>query len=259
MLKRIVTINTWKCDGDYFNRINELVFQLSKLNPSIIACQECFLSNDKSVDTLKFISDKLEMHYDFTSGRFKERLLNHKWVTSFSNLGILSKHPIIETNTYDLPGNSEDTDRKVFHVKIELAKSKIVELFNTHLTHLVNSPLQQIQFKSLTEIINANKNKNIQLVCGDFNADINSKLMADFIQSCKAQDCYDLGNGIEPRYSLVDEYHKNNLVCVDHIFVLPNIENNISIIDSHISLDDNRNEFNIFPSDHFGISTVLSV
>jgi endonuclease/exonuclease/phosphatase family metal-dependent hydrolase len=58
---KIITINTWKCDGEYRERMRSLAEGLRLLKPDIIACQECFVSEE--ADTLKFLAAELHMNY----------------------------------------------------------------------------------------------------------------------------------------------------------------------------------------------------
>src|ERR1700733_2667640 len=97
---RIVTINTWKCDGNYDKRLTLLAEQLKALSPSVIACQECFLSEQGNADTLRFLAAELNMHSSFLPARFRKRLFKDNWVESFSGLGILSAHPLKELENY---------------------------------------------------------------------------------------------------------------------------------------------------------------
>ena len=57
----LVSINTWKCDGDYFNRRKVLKQQLMKIDAQVILCQECFRSADGTVDTLDDLSQTFGM------------------------------------------------------------------------------------------------------------------------------------------------------------------------------------------------------
>ncbi|XHR96241.1 hypothetical protein ACFJIV_06075 [Mucilaginibacter sp. UC70_90] len=111
---KIVTINTWKCDGEYRLRMGILVKQLKQLKPHVIACQECFYSEEANADTLKFLAAELNMHYCFLPGRSKKRLFEGRMVKSTSGLGILSVYPVTETGSFDLPVVAEDNDRKAF-------------------------------------------------------------------------------------------------------------------------------------------------
>src|ERR1700753_484135 len=98
---KIVTINTWKCDGEYRKRIQVMVKQLADLKPDIIACQECFVS--ETADTLHYLSDCLKMNYCYLPGRRKMRLFEGKETDSESGLGVLSLYPLIETGQFNLP------------------------------------------------------------------------------------------------------------------------------------------------------------
>jgi endonuclease/exonuclease/phosphatase family metal-dependent hydrolase len=43
---RLVTINTWKCDGAYHRRLDHLERSLRRLRPDVICCQGVFQSPD---------------------------------------------------------------------------------------------------------------------------------------------------------------------------------------------------------------------
>jgi len=53
---RIVTINTWKCDGAYRNRLRWLGDELKRLQPDVIAMQECFRDVDGEYDTAAYLA-----------------------------------------------------------------------------------------------------------------------------------------------------------------------------------------------------------
>src|ERR1700743_746360 len=100
---KIITINTWKCDGNYPRRMRILAKQLKDLAPGIIAYQECFYSDEGNADTLKYLADTLNMNSCFLPGRSKKRGFNGRWVESLSGLGILSTYPIIGVKEFLLP------------------------------------------------------------------------------------------------------------------------------------------------------------
>ena len=47
----LLTINTWKCDGDYHPRVEWLAAELKASGARIILCQECFQTADGKEDT----------------------------------------------------------------------------------------------------------------------------------------------------------------------------------------------------------------
>src|ERR1700722_13209965 len=116
-----------------------LAGQLKKLKPDIIACQECFYSDEGKADTLLFLAAELDMNYSFLPGRFKKRLFEARWVESFSGLGILSVFPITAITQLELPGAPEDNDRKAQQAVINLPGGEQILFTNTHLTHTSNN------------------------------------------------------------------------------------------------------------------------
>ena len=259
---KIVTINTWKCDGDYRARMELLAEQLQVLKPDIIACQECFHSGEGKADTLKFLAERLNMHFSFLPGRQKKRRFEEKWVDSLSGLGVLSAYRICSVKGFNLPIVPGDEDRKALQVQIQLPSGNNLCLTNTHLTHLgTTSAPRKKQAKELADIARTNTNCPYNLVCGDFNAVIGSDEINAFISGAKAVDCYTKGNGAEPRYSVTGAYEGNKFVCIDHIFALPFPGENAypDFINSGVVLNVIDPDTGLYPSDHFGISTMLVI
>ncbi len=259
---KIITINTWKCDGDYSLRVQILAGQLKELDADIIACQECFQSDEANTDTLKFLAGLLNMNHTFLPGREKKRLFEGKWVDSFSGLGILSAYPIQNTWEFTLPSSPGDDDRKVQQAEIVLPSGENILVSNTHLTHLGHSGGARItQAEALASFATANKTLGYHIICGDFNAPRGSVEIETFMSLSGALDCYCAGNGIEPRYSLVDSFMVNKMICVDHIFALPTGDKSEypEFINSGMVLNTPDESAGLYPSDHFGISTTLVI
>ncbi|WCT14605.1 endonuclease/exonuclease/phosphatase family protein [Mucilaginibacter jinjuensis] len=252
---QIVTINTWKCDGDYYQRRQVLANQLKTLTPHIIACQECFLSEDEKIDTLRFLAEELDMYYHFTPARFKNRLLGNDEVSSHSGLGVLSAFPIKVFAEFDLPISDADGERKVQQILIEITEQKRLLLTNVHLTHLQNAV--ELRKNQLTLIAQKTVDKNVEynIICGDFNTTPDSEEIAQFKNQTKAIDCYETGDGKAPRISLIENNTERN---VDYIFALPagRLREYPTVTKSAIVLN-TADESGVYPSDHFGISTTL--
>ncbi len=259
---KIVTINTWKCDGDYRTRMQILAAQLRALKPAIIACQECFYSDEtRRTDTLKFLAEKLSMNYAFVPARFKKRHFEGHWINSFSGLGILSLFPLSPVNRVNLPSVPGDDDRKVQQAETTLPGGIKILITNTHLTHVNNVPARKAQAEALADIATANRAFSYSLICGDFNAVPGSAEISAFMNRSGAIDCYTAGDGAEPRYSLAEAFAENKRICVDHIFALPMAGGNAypRFINSEIVLNVTDKVTGLYPSDHFGISTQLVI
>ena len=259
---KIITINTWKCDGNYAERMRILAEQLKNLSPGIIACQECFYSEEGNADTLKFLSDQLKMDYRFLPGRLKKRQFDGRWVESFSGLGILSAYSIINVKQFLLPDAPGDDDRKVQQAEIRLPNGDNLLLTNTHLTHL--SPtggVRATQAEALAGFVKVDNAYPYHIIGGDFNSIPGSAEIETFMELSRAIDCYSAGKGAEPRYSLIEAYQANKRICVDYIFALPmhGTGANPEFINSGIVLNIPDDSTGLYPSDHFGISTTLVI
>jgi endonuclease/exonuclease/phosphatase family metal-dependent hydrolase len=259
---KIITINTWKCDGNYHARMGVLAEQLAALKPTIVACQECFYSDEGKADTLHFLAGKLNMNYSFLRGRVKKRFFEDKWVESFSGLGILSAYPITTAIQLELPGMPEDNDRKAQQAVINLPGGEQILFTNTHFTHTGNkNGLRTSQAEALAGFVTKNVYCKYHIICGDFNAIQSSVEIETFMLMSGAIDCYKAGNGPEPAYSLVAPYTENKLICVDHIFALPMPGDGKypEFINSGVILNIPDKLTGLYPSDHFGISTTLII
>jgi endonuclease/exonuclease/phosphatase family metal-dependent hydrolase len=258
---RIITINTWKCDGNYYKRLTLMAEQLKALSPGIIACQECFASDEANADTLKFLSGALNMNACFLPARFRKRIFKDNWVQSFSGLGILSAFPLTALEDYTLPEVPGDEPRKLQLAEIVLPGGDRLLIANTHLTHLRNTGLRAAQAGFVAEKVSAFEAYKYRVVCGDFNAAPGSVELETLVSGTQAIDCYAAGGGAEPRYSLAEAYDRGMLICVDHIFALPHPGANTypDFVNSAIVLNSKDHEKGIYPSDHFGISTTLVI
>jgi endonuclease/exonuclease/phosphatase family metal-dependent hydrolase len=254
---KIVTINTWKCDGDYRERLTILAKQLAELNPDIIACQECFVSDN--ADTLRYLSEILKMGYAYLPGREKKRYFESEYVDSGSGLGVLSKYPIADASWLALPVIPEDNDRKIQQVEIMIDETRLY-VTNTHFTHLRNEKIKRMQAETLASFV-LDKAEGYHIICGDFNSEITSEAMEVFMKKSNAIDCYSAGGGEKSRYSLLEPLQEGKKICVDHIFSLPfnGSGNYPEFINSAIVLNEPDAKTGIFASDHFGITTTLVI
>ena len=250
---QIVTINTWKCDGDYYKRMHILADQLKELTPHVVACQECFLSEDEKIDTLRFLAEELDMYYHFTPARFKERLLNGKPVNGYSGLGALSAFQIDLVNEFDLPTVDADGERKVQQTVLKIRDDSKILLTNVHLTHLKNATdLRKEQIELIAQNTAANGYRH-SLLCGDFNTEPHSEEITLLKTLTNATDCYPAGGGLASPVTVMNGSAK----CIDHIFSLPTRQGDADFTRSAVVLNEKDTVSGIYPSDHFGLSTTL--
>lgn len=254
---RLLTINTWKCDGNYRQRLALLKAQLSALQPDVIAAQEVFRAD--GADTGRELADALGMHYTFASARRKARLFDGQRTESESGLGILSKVPIRKTDTLPLPPHPDDSDRLAqlawFNVN-----GRPVLVVNTHLTHLPRqSELRKQQISTLLEHPALTNPDATVFLCGDFNAEERSDEIQLLLNhpTVSVRNAYELGHGIPPGYTMIDQTRSRQAPmgqspgrCIDFIFSLSPVH----VMEARVVLD-SPDEFDgsTYPSDHFGV------
>ncbi len=256
----LLTINTWKCDGDYYIRRAVLLKELAAAGAQVILCQECFRSADGQTDTLEYLSAGLGMTAWFVPGRRKERLLSGERVDSFSGLGILTSLPVPGQTVIDLPALTADGDRKAQLLTLEPMPGRRMLIANIHLTHLQDDRLRREQLNFLLDAIRED-NAEICLIGGDWNAEADAAMLHDTLQQARALDCYRLGGGKEPRISLLASPRNDRPICVDHFFTLPGSgqEPYPSVLRADILLDKPDVGTGLYPSDHFGIRITLLI
>lgn len=256
----LITINTWKCDGDYYPRRQALATGLH-LHPDarIILCQECFRTIDEKVDTLSFLSAALNMPGYSVPCRRKHRSLSGKMTDSFSGLGILTNLPVRKQKEIDLPSNPSDGGRKAQILTVEILPGVSMLIVNVHLTHLRNSEALRIrQLETVLQEIRCS-GADYRIIGGDFNAEIFSTEIQLLKERGQIADCYQLGSGREPRRTLLSSM-KSTPQCVDHLFVSrPAAKPYPLFTRAQIILDRPDEHSGLFPSDHFGIRVYIHI
>lgn len=249
----LLTINTWKGDGNYRQRLALLRTQLAELQPDVIAGQEVFRA--ESADTGRELADALGMHYAYAPARPKPRLFEGKLTDSESGLGILSRFPILETSTLPLPAHPDDTDRLAQFAWLRV-NGRPVLIVNTHLTHLRGqSELRQRQLDTLLSHPALTNPAGCVFLGGDFNADAHSPEIQFLLThpTISVRNAYQLGNGTQPGYTMPDRSGNRRGRCIDFIFSLT-ADNSLQpiITEARVVLDSPDASGN-YPSDHCGV------
>ena len=248
----ITTINTWKCEGDYFPRMEALARQLSALDAGVILAQECFRTADGAVDTLSFLSKTLQMTASRAESRVKRRRFRDHWVESSSGLGVLTTCPVRSETILALPTDEKDGGRVAQCVVLEPKPDTLLFIANVHLSHVPGGgSLRADQLEVVLRAADAS-GAAYRLIGGDFNADAGSDEMRAIRR--RAVDAYVHGGGQAPRISLVTANR-----CVDYLFIypFPGTAHYPHCTNARIVLDQQDAESGLYPSDHFGCSTTL--
>jgi endonuclease/exonuclease/phosphatase family metal-dependent hydrolase len=238
----LLTINTWKCDGDYYKRRKVLAAELRQMDYTnrVIFCQECFQTIDGEVDTLRYLSNALDIPGYFEKTRRKPRSLAGTLTDSYSGLGILTNLPVSSRTTIELPSSAADGGRAAQLLTLELTPGRSMLVVNVHLTHLRNS--HELRIRQLVSVLQAisRSSAHYRIIGGDLNAQENSTE----IQLLKEQG---------PVIHSASHW-------VDHLFIIrPAAEPYPKFTDTETVLDQPDAENGVYPSDHFGVHAHLFV
>lgn len=254
---KILTLNTWKGDGDYFTRLHVMANQLKYIAPDVIACQECFSIPDTNVNTIEFLAKHLDMYGEVTPARNKKRTFQGNDVTSISGLGILSRLPLRLLDEIALPYAEADGERKIQIAEIDVHSNKKIAVVNVHLTHLQHaSELREQQLKTIINAITALPHECV-LICGDFNAE------ADAPEMKLLQPMLNARNGVLIGTEQIWNETRDNFQIqksVDHIFLTRNaMDCRAWLSDTAMTLNGPDDQTGCYASDHPALLTTLNI
>lgn len=178
---RVVTLNTWKCDGDYRNRLHWMADGLLALRPDILCLQEAFMCEETRDDTTGFLAAQLSMSFECLRSRRKHRDVQNARRDSWSNLAILSSMPLQRLPDIKLTEIDADNDRWAMQAIANLSDNRRIHLINTHLTHVrgpVGDAARSEQAKQIAALCKAHQ-ADATVCCGDFNAERESDALQD--------------------------------------------------------------------------------
>jgi endonuclease/exonuclease/phosphatase family metal-dependent hydrolase len=128
---RIVTLSTWKNEGEYDRRLELMAQGLAALSPDVVVLQEVFVGGGD--DTAGRLAQRLEMHVSSFPARLKRRRSLGRMVLSTSGLAILSRERA-DCQALALPSHPLDGER--IAMRADLAGARRLRLLNLHLSHL---------------------------------------------------------------------------------------------------------------------------
>ena len=161
---RVVTLNTWKNDGDYPARLTRIADGLAALSADVVCLQECFVGGGH--DTARFLADALNLHLYAAPARAKVRELDRAPVDSTSGLAILTRLPG-RAETLALTSHPADGERIA-----QRFTTRRLRILNLHLSHLRGEAGAVLRRRQLDEALDWARRGGCGslLVCGDLNS-----------------------------------------------------------------------------------------
>ncbi len=184
----LVTLNTWKCDGDYDARLRAMAAGLAALHADVVCLQECFAVLDDAsadsagtpADTARALAQHLGMQSFHVPARRKRRAFAGGQVFSSSGLAILTRLEAHGMEALALPTDSADGERIAQSLLLR-ADGATLRVINTHLSHLRSAgPLRAAQVAAvLAYWCEGPSHAGVPIVlAGDLNATIDAPELA---------------------------------------------------------------------------------
>lgn len=258
---RIVSYNTWKCDGDYHRRLPKIVSGLQQLDPDIVCLQEAFQCEGAGADTSAKIAEALAMHVFDLKARYKKRAFKGKERHSYSNLAMIVSPSFSQETDIKLPSHEKDDDRWAMTVKETATNYPIIKVTNTHLTHVRDAEgvrLRALQAEVVKSISKPQENC-LSIVCGDFNAlwesaDLSPLSQLDDLVTPMERDLK--GSMIGPKYNSSRVSPR-----IDFVFVRcgQDLVDRVRVVREFVAMDETFGKENLNPSDHAAVVVDLEV
>lgn len=145
---RIVTLNTWKNEGEYERRLVLMAEGLAALEPDVVLLQEAFACD--GADTAAVLAARLGLSVSAFPARMKPRRHLDRQVLSTSGLAILSRGPL-RTRAKVLASHPLDGER--IAVLAESSGDDALRILNLHLSHLRGDLGRDLRARQLEEAL----------------------------------------------------------------------------------------------------------
>ena len=254
----IVTLNTWKNDGDYPRRLALMAGQLAALAPDLVVLQEVFAAPEVGAHTGDALAAALAMDQIHEAARPGRRRHGDGAVESTSGLSLLSRIPIESYQRLELPADS-DGERIAIAAWTEWNGGRIA-IVNLHLTYRPDAhALRRRQLTNVVESLAGRAAADAIVLAGDFNAEPDAPPLIWLRESSgfSVSDAWDAAGGPHPTMTEPPGGTIIGSRCIDHILLLqPPGKPVATFIAAERVLD--RPDAGILPSDHAGLRAVLS-
>lgn len=160
---RLVTLNTWKDEGDWTARMAAIGAGLTALQPDIICLQEVYVGGGR--DTGQWLAAALGRHCTHLAAREKLR----GGIPSSSGVAILSRMPPTGSIAIALPTTPDDGGRNALIARLATPQGPVA-VASLHLSHLRSPDAGPLRAAQLAALVAAADADMPLILAGDFNA-----------------------------------------------------------------------------------------
>lgn len=173
---RVLTYNTWKCDGHYRERLKLMADGLAGLAPDLCLLQECFQAPELDADTAETLSAATGLIRVHDPLRAAKRRVRDRTVDSTSGLCLLSRHMVSGHACIQLPTDPRDGERAAQVTTLDTPAGPL-RVVNTHLTYFDEA--STLRWEQVDTILDHLPRDDVPvLLGGDLNAASDEPLFA---------------------------------------------------------------------------------
>lgn len=183
---RLVTLNTWKNEGRYGERLELMARGLAVLAADVICLQECFAA--EGADTAAHLGRLTGLSVHARPARAKARRHDGATVESTSGLAVLSRRSGAEA-ACDLESDPADGQRIAQRVDVA-GEGGMLRVLNLHLTHLRGPAAAALRGRQLAQALEWARRdwSGVVVALGDFNATLDDPALASVLRSASTPD-----------------------------------------------------------------------
>jgi len=253
MSLKICTLNTWKCDGRYRDRLKLMAAETARIKPDILMLQEAFAAGED--DTAATLAAAMDGTVAAAPARDKERDFGGRTVRSTSGLAFITTGEIVSSRAVSLPVPDADDNRISQIAEIEIGGKRLLAVA-THLTHITEADSErQAEIEATLAALPDLSGYDAALFAGDFNCRPETPPIRWLLEESGVgaiDVCAAAGMEIVTR----DTSSRYPPCRIDHIFLLDT--GSPVAIDRVTRVYDTRDPtLGIFPSDHYGVMAEL--
>ncbi|MEE4301621.1 MAG: endonuclease/exonuclease/phosphatase family protein [Pseudomonadales bacterium] len=254
---RVVTLNTWKCDGDYDARLVAMTEALAALDADVLCLQECFAATTTGAsdeapvaahraDTAATLAQALGLHCSPAPARRKPRDFRGARVLSTSGLAILTRSAPRHASVLPLPSDARDGERIAQCVTLRHGAARM-RIVNVHLSHLRDA--HALRAEQLEAVLGRwGQDETPVLIAGDFNCTFEDAPFA--VLHARS----DLDVGPEPAATWPGTLHaRGHERAIDHVLLLRARGADSPRIVARARALDTPGSTGVHPSDHAAV------
>jgi endonuclease/exonuclease/phosphatase family metal-dependent hydrolase len=261
---RLVTLNLWNEQGPLERRMELCARQLAALSPDVIALQEVRQSAAVP-NQAATLAAALGMEHAFA-------VAGH-WGDGDEGLAILSRHPIVSSDSRELAHATEKERRICLHARLETPSGPL-DAYTVHLNYRgTHGQIREDQIVAAEAFMKETPDVRLpKVLMGDFNARPDSDeirwlcgLRSVGGRRVFFQDAWAHVHPLEPGWTWAKANAYTDTMAwlerdrrIDYIFVgAPNLDGSGAVIDCRVVLDMPDGE-GALPSDHYAVYAEIS-